>query len=167
MTSGIVFVILRISLSLVLYAFLGWALWFLWRDLKDRSKQTWVSTFPPIVLLPVEGLAPEPLEFSQAEISIGRDPACRLVLDDQSVSAQHARLNFRMGQWWIEDLGSRNGTFLNQELLRSPVVVTDGDRIRIGGVSFVVSLAVATPIPMDDTDFPRDGSTSGIQTDLE
>ena len=36
-------------------------------------------------------------------------------------------LTYRQSQWWIEDLHSTNGTFLNQEAVLEPVVITDGD----------------------------------------
>ncbi|NLE99729.1 MAG: FHA domain-containing protein, partial [Anaerolineales bacterium] len=55
-------------------------------------------------------------------------------------SAQHALLTWREGQWWLEDLGSRNGTQLNDELVDAPTVVVTGDIIRIGRARLKVEL---------------------------
>ena len=48
---------------------------------------------------------------------IGRDTHCDLSVMDEALSAHHARITFHHGQWWLEDLNSTNGTFLNREKL--------------------------------------------------
>jgi len=64
--------------------------------------------------------------------TIGRSHSCDLVLDDPAVSRRHARL-FRQGdEWWIEDLGSRNGTFVGGERLAGPRAFAAGERIQVG-----------------------------------
>jgi pSer/pThr/pTyr-binding forkhead associated (FHA) protein len=138
--SGPVFLILRLILVLSLYAFLGWALWTIWRDLKRQSQGLLTWQAPPITLLRQTEQAFVPLHFSASEILIGRDPLCDCCLDDKTVSADHARLSYHHNQWWIEDLQSRNGTFLNQEPVSTPVVVTSGDDLRVGQVSFIVEI---------------------------
>ena len=55
-----------------------------------------------------------------------------LVLEDEYASSQHARLTPADGRWWIEDLGSRNGTFVDDERLTSPRELNVGDIVRIG-----------------------------------
>jgi|GEM_PF-845175 len=64
--------------------------------------------------------------------TIGRRPACDVVLRDDSVSGQHARLSYRQHAWQIEDLGSTNGTYVNGHRLRRPATLAAGDVIRIG-----------------------------------
>ncbi|MFU8774027.1 MAG: FHA domain-containing protein, partial [Anaerolineales bacterium] len=54
--------------------------------------------------------------------------------------AQHARLSFHHNQWWIEDMGSKNGTFLNQQFVATPLVVTSGDELLFGQVRIIVML---------------------------
>jgi hypothetical protein len=65
-------------------------------------------------------------------IQIGRAEACQIRLDDTYASQFHARIANRGGTWHVEDLGSTNGTYLNQRKLTGPTPVGAGDRIKIG-----------------------------------
>jgi pSer/pThr/pTyr-binding forkhead associated (FHA) protein len=67
-----------------------------------------------------------------ASMVIGRAPEAELRLDDTFVSSQHARIFGRNGSWYVEDLGSTNGTFVNEQRLMAPAMVQPGDSIRIG-----------------------------------
>ena len=70
-------------------------------------------------------------------VTIGRGATNRLRLDDAQASRAHARLIQEDGGLFVEDLGSRNGTFVDgRRVLRSPVI--DGSRIRVGGSELVV-----------------------------
>jgi pSer/pThr/pTyr-binding forkhead associated (FHA) protein len=129
--SGIVFLILRILLALALFAFLGYVLWTLWRDLKRQDEVLASRRLPPITLSLADG---SQHRFSTPEVVIGRDPACEMALDDPTVSNKHARLSYHHGQWWLEDLQSTNGTFLNGESVSTPLVVTGGDVVCCGQV---------------------------------
>ncbi|MFQ5767356.1 MAG: SpoIIE family protein phosphatase [Acidobacteriota bacterium] len=64
--------------------------------------------------------------------SIGRSSSNDLVLKDLALSRTHAQLHRENGAWMIEDTGSRNGTFLNEVLLKGPHRLQPGDRIRMG-----------------------------------
>ncbi len=67
------------------------------------------------------------------EFRIGRSADCALILDDDYVSADHASLARRAGgEWVLSDLGSTNGTFVNDVRVTSPTVVTTADSLRIG-----------------------------------
>ena len=66
------------------------------------------------------------------DIEIGRADHCTIRLDDDYASQVHARLSSRNGAWVVEDLGSTNGTFLNERRLESPGEVRPGDRVRVG-----------------------------------
>lgn len=72
------------------------------------------------------------------EFDIGLDPACSVHLNDMLVSRRHAVLRVRDdGECWIEDLGSRNGTFINGErLVGKERLVKDGDKISIAFFDF-------------------------------
>lgn len=67
------------------------------------------------------------------EFRIGRSAECALVLDDDYVSGDHASLARRAnGDWVVTDLGSTNGTFVNEVRVVTPTVVTASDSLRIG-----------------------------------
>ncbi len=68
----------------------------------------------------------------QGNLQVGRADACQIKLSDTYVSSFHARIFSRDGQWYVEDLGSTNGTYMNQRRVTSPVEVRAGDRIRVG-----------------------------------
>jgi pSer/pThr/pTyr-binding forkhead associated (FHA) protein len=70
------------------------------------------------------------------DIVLGRGGASNIVIKDTFASNQHARIFVRKGQYWLEDMGSTNGTFLNEVQVKQPVVLADGDRLRVGGVTF-------------------------------
>jgi diguanylate cyclase (GGDEF)-like protein len=64
-------------------------------------------------------------------VEIGRQPTCEFPIDQESVSRRHARVVWTNQHWHVIDLGSTNGTYVNDELV-SDRVVRDGDQIKIG-----------------------------------
>ena len=72
------------------------------------------------------------IDLTDRELVIGRIDPAELVIDDSEVSRRHARLNCREDRYFIEDLGSVNGTILNGEKITGKHMLTDGDEIRIG-----------------------------------
>jgi hypothetical protein len=78
--------------------------------------------------------------------SLGRDAGNTIVIDDPHTSARHAELRFARGQWWLRDLGSSNGTLLNDEPVRAVVGVRPGDVIQCGRVRF--RLVPSFPVPI-------------------
>jgi hypothetical protein len=67
------------------------------------------------------------------ELTVGRGGGCGVVLtDDTFVSTVHARLFRRGDDLFVEDLGSRNGTFVNGEQLQAPKRLRRGDRVQFG-----------------------------------
>jgi pSer/pThr/pTyr-binding forkhead associated (FHA) protein len=136
---------LRLGMAILLYAFLGWGLYAIWRDVKERGRGLSERKIPTLHLT-VHNERGEPVRraFVHSEITLGRDPACELLLLDDTVSARHARLSFHHGQWWAEDLGSTNGTLLNQAALTTPTVVTTGDQLECGDTAIIVSVGAWT-----------------------
>ncbi len=128
-------------MALALYGFLGLYFITLWRDLKHQALSLAKQHVPPllITLHGANGKA-EQLRFTSPEVTIGRHPSCEWVLPNETVSSRHARLVYHHDQWWLEDLNSRNGTFLNGEALTAPAVLTDQDNIRCGQVNFSLEL---------------------------
>jgi hypothetical protein len=68
------------------------------------------------------------------ELTLGRASGCRITLDDTFVSQLHARVFEQGGTWFVEDLGSTNGTFLNRDKVAGPAPMQSGDRLRVGSV---------------------------------
>src|ERR1700736_183727 len=69
----------------------------------------------------------------QGNLSIGRSAKNVLVLDSPKVSRRHAIINVQnVGEFWLIDLGSSNGTFLNKRRVNQPVQLCDQDQIGIG-----------------------------------
>lgn len=66
------------------------------------------------------------------ELTVGRAGGCQVTLEDTYASQLHARLFRRDGQFYVEDLGSTNGTFVNQKKVTTPVAIRKGDRLQIG-----------------------------------
>src|SRR6266498_4024995 len=133
--------ILRIILAVALYAFLGWALWTLLQELKQHGDKLAIQKKPAITLhISIEEGKASTRRFSQPEVMIGRDPNCDLSMMDEALSAHHARLAHHHGQWWLEDLNSTNGTFLNREKLTTPAVVITGDKFKCGNTVFGIQV---------------------------
>jgi hypothetical protein len=80
-------------------------------------------------------LAGTRLTLGEAPITIGRAEDSTLVITDDYASAKHARLVLRSGQWYLEDLGSTNGTYLDKTKVGAPTPVPLGVPIRIGRTS--------------------------------
>ena len=128
---------LRLAAALILYAFLGWALFVLWRDLNREQTRTQASAEIPAIVLTTlaDGY---PIEFIQKQISIGRDNACDYAIANETVSSRHAQLFFSKNQWWVDDLQSKNGTYLNGEKVNHSMILAKNDELRIGEVCIQV-----------------------------
>lgn len=90
----------------------------------------------PTHVLVVEGAnAGERAELADAPIVIGRGSDAAIRLDDDYVSTRHARIAASAsepGQWFVEDLGSTNGTYIGSVRITQPTTLTLGTQVRIG-----------------------------------
>jgi pSer/pThr/pTyr-binding forkhead associated (FHA) protein len=87
----------------------------------------------PTHVLVVEGANEgESASLEDAPILIGRGADAAIRLDDDYVSTRHARIASSGDQWFVEDLGSTNGTYLGSHRLTQPTTVQVGSRVRIG-----------------------------------
>ena len=155
--SGIILLVLRIAMSATLYILLGWAFWLMWRTLKQET--FFLSTRKAATLsleLDTPGFALQKLSFTDGHVVIGRDPDCEYVLADETISARHIRFAYHHGQWWVEDLGSRNGTELNNAALTTPTILVHGDTVKCGKSTFKIILegesALNHTISQEDTE---------------
>lgn len=135
-----VFLVLRFLMAGLLFVFLGAVFYMLWQDLRQYGSRAIPQLPSPIIIHYDREGEIYPMRFTDPEVLVGRDIACNCTLDNTTVSAQHARLYFRQGQWWIDDLHSTNGTFLNQEPVKLPTVLTSGDQVRCGQVTLAITL---------------------------
>ncbi|HEY3529915.1 MAG TPA: FHA domain-containing protein [Nocardioides sp.] len=74
----------------------------------------------------------ERADLSQAPILIGRGADAAIRLDDDYVSTRHARIAASGDQWFVEDLGSTNGTYIGSARITQPTTLTLGTQVRIG-----------------------------------
>ena len=70
--------------------------------------------------------------LKESGVLLGRNPECTLVLDDDYASGRHARVYYDGKSWYVEDLGSTNGTHVNGERISTPHQLQAGTQLRIG-----------------------------------
>ena len=93
----------------------------------------------PTLLVVIDGpLAGSSVPLGNAPITLGRAASNTVVLDDEFVSSHHARIykDPASCQWAIEDLGSTNGTIVNQQRLNMPMLLPPRMPVRIGATTF-------------------------------
>ena len=83
-------------------------------------------------------LATREVQLLEGENVVGRDAGTALWIDHPSVSRRHARIVVGDGKAMVEDLESKNGTFLNGRRIRKRMALTDGDELRIGPETMVI-----------------------------
>jgi pSer/pThr/pTyr-binding forkhead associated (FHA) protein len=138
---GYVLLGLRVLSALALYAFLFGSLYILWQSLVKEGRAQAKSQIPALILLP-KALPdlPEALRYTLAEMVVGREPGCEIVFPYDTISSRHARFRYTQQQWWLEDLGSRNGTLVNGARLEAPLVLTDHDVVQLGEIELSVHI---------------------------
>ena len=142
--SGSIVLVLRLLMALALYSFLGWAVYLLWRDVNRQGNSISNRRAPNIgiTIQPADGPVIE-RHFSQPEIIIGRDTGCDIpIKGDDTISTRHAQISYHHGQWWVQDLASTNGTYINHVLVNMSTVITSGDEIKCGNAKLLVNISV-------------------------
>ncbi|NUM45778.1 MAG: FHA domain-containing protein [Anaerolineales bacterium] len=131
--------ILRMLLSATLYAFLGWALYTLWASLRQQALAVSNQKIPSLTLTSTDELAEE-YYYIQAVVNVGRGTTNDLTINNDTVSSHHARLAYNLNQWWLQDLNSTNGTYINGQRLLTSTVLTTGDLIGFGEINMTVTI---------------------------
>lgn len=130
MTPEILMFSVRLLIAAALYAFLGAVMWLQWRQIRGPESQ--LERIPRAHLRVGDGRAAGGEYDLTQTVDVGRAVGNAVRLEDEAVSAQHARISYQGGQWWVEDFASRNGTHVNGVRVQEPLVVTYGDEIRFG-----------------------------------
>lgn len=135
---------LRILLAVLLYAFIGGLFYLLWRDVRRAAAEALERDRAQGRLVVVASSLPAPSTGESYPLlpitSLGRGPTNSIALPDDTASLEHALVTLRSGKWWLEDLGSRNGTSLNGQPITAPTVISAGDVIGLGRVSVRVEI---------------------------
>ena len=74
-------------------------------------------------------------ELGMTEVSIGRGDNCTICVNTDQVSRKHATVQHILGKYYLVDMRSTNGTFVNEQKLVAPAMLTPGDTIRVGTTS--------------------------------
>jgi pSer/pThr/pTyr-binding forkhead associated (FHA) protein len=130
---------LRLVLILISYLFVGWIGYTIYSDHQGRHG-IGREAFPPITLKASINHQTQEKKFNNSENIIGRDPAVDFPLSEETVSLRHCKISYHHKKWWAEDLGSTNGSYLNDHLLEAATVITNGDELRLGQVKLSITI---------------------------
>ncbi|MEX0985222.1 MAG: FHA domain-containing protein [Actinomycetota bacterium] len=139
-----------VALSALKYGLLALLFLFLWRSMRwvvrglsidaalpavSGAAVSAAATGDPVpttlLVHPTDGGKPKGVRLETAT-TIGRGAECELRIEDTFASQQHARIFGKSGGWYVEDLGSTNGTYVNEQRLAAPALLQPGDRVRVG-----------------------------------
>ena len=127
--------LVRILFLVLLYLFLYGVARALSRDLRQAAREPGTEIGRLVVVTSPSG---EPAQGTSigldAITTLGRDVNNAIVIDDQFASAQHAVLTFRGRTWYVEDLASTNGTFVNGVQVEGVSPLGYGDEVQLGQV---------------------------------
>ncbi len=110
---------------------------------------------------PSEEYPPEVFALKGEELYIGRLPSCVITMNDDSISRLHARIYRENGEWWIEDIRSRNGIFINGRSVTNGKLI-EGDIITTGDVHFTMNHR-----RVDQIDHMKDWVEARVQDAIE
>lgn len=83
-----------------------------------------------------------------ADIILGRGTNCDIIIPDRQVSRHHARISHRKGGYFLEDLGSKNGTHLNGRMIDEGRYLNDGDIVQIALAQELVYVSADSTVPL-------------------
>jgi len=137
----IVLTTLKFLFLALLYLFIARAVRVIWLDLvgSRSSRKRQQSSQPsgrrrgaPRSISVAEPDKPVRTFTLSEELTFGRSESCDVALEDTYTSNLHARLFVKDGSWFVEDLGSTNGTYLNRVKVTAPAPIAVGDEVRVG-----------------------------------
>ena len=138
---------LRLAFVVLLYLFLYQVVRVTFKDLINRAEQPGAGAGaspgrPPgtvarlLIVDPGSTGYPPGFDLALAPVTmVGRHGTNAVVLEDGSVSGEHAEIALRRGRWWVRDLESTNGTLINGARIDGPTPLGPGDLVQFGRVS--------------------------------
>jgi pSer/pThr/pTyr-binding forkhead associated (FHA) protein len=136
--------ILRLLFIVLLYLFLMQVVIAITRDLRKTAitSENSINKAPPVIghLVVVDSGPSNILPGTRFDLSpqttIGRGPTNSIQLTDNFISGEHTRLWFRNGLWYVQDAGSTNGTYVNNQPAREALTARFGDIVQVGFIRF-------------------------------
>ena len=140
MIPNVVFIALRYLFIGLLYIFLILVVRSIYRDLKapaaaPRTARRKKKEQPQLLVITADRNVGARYMLVD-DVRIGRADNCSVLIDDTYASQQHARIYQNNGGFFVEDLGSTNGTYVNGRKISYPLELRVGDRIKIGKTVF-------------------------------
>ncbi len=142
MTAEIAF-LLRILMVIFIFGFIYFCMNTIYRMLRSELETKDQYQVPAITFSFFENDLQEERRMSKSVFVMGRDPSCDLQIVDPTISIKHAQFSFHHSQWWIEDLESTNGSYLNEQPIFEPMIITDSDHLRCGRIMFTIKIESA------------------------
>lgn len=143
MTLDVFLLILRLLLIVLLYLFLMQVVIAITRDLRktaavsaDGARTQSVLGHLVVVDSGPSTVLPGTRFDLLPQTTIGRGPTCTIQLQDNFISGEHTRMWYRNGTWYVQDAGSRNGTYLNNQPAVEPLPARIGDIVQVGYIRF-------------------------------
>ncbi len=137
--------ILRLLLIVLLYLFLMQVVIAITRDLRktaaisgDAASGKLAAVLGHLVVVDSGPSSIQPgTSFNlEQQTNIGRGPTNTIQIPDNFISSEHSRLWYRNGQWFVQDAGSVNGTFVNNQPAYNAIAAKVGDIVRVGYIQF-------------------------------
>lgn len=140
MIPNVVFIALRYTFLGLLFLFLVLVVRAIYRDINSpeaaaKSPRRKKKDMPHLVVLAADRNLGSKY-YLVDDVRIGRAGNSHIVIDDTYASQQHARVFDSNGAFYVEDLGSTNGTYINGRKISYPLELRQGDRIKIGKTVF-------------------------------
>ncbi len=145
MTLDVFLLILRLLLIILLYLFLMQVVIAITRDLKKMTtaKEFGTGKASPVLghLIvvdsgPSQQIKPGASYNLLSQTTIGRGPTSDVLLPETFISGEHTRMWYRNDTWYVQDAGSTNGTFLNNQPAHEALEARTGDIVQVGYIRF-------------------------------
>jgi two-component system, cell cycle response regulator len=101
-------------------------------EIRDKLSSVAGARTKPVLTVLTGGASGKQFKVSKGSAVIGRGPTVELRVEDDGISRAHARIRAETNRAWVEDMSSRNGTFVNGAKIAAPTELRDGDKIQVG-----------------------------------